>query len=410
MTATAPAGRGWPSPPRILRDLSAENAVNAVVGFLFASTGPVAIILKVGIEGGLSEAEIASWLFGSFFLNGLITIPFCLHYRQPLVFFWSIPGAVLLGPALDHMPFSAVLGAYYATGVLMLVLGVSGLVRKVMALIPMPIVMGMVAGVFLRFGLGLVTAVDQQVAIALPMVVVFLGISAFPAAARKLPPMLATLAVGAVVAVALGEFGAVGDRPLDPIVRPLLLTPTFTWEAMVELVVPLAITVLVVQNGQGTAVLLTGGHKPPVSAAAAACGVGSILSAAVGAVSTCLTGPVNAILTQGRNRETQYAGGVLVALLGMAFGACAPVFTRLLLAAPGAFIATIAGLAMLRPLQLAFQGAFQRHCTLGALVTFLVTVSDIKVANIGAAFWGLLAGLAVSWVLERQDMAAARQG
>ena len=208
MTATAPAGRGWPSPPRILRDLSAENAVNAVVGFLFASTGPVAIILKVGIEGGLSEAEIASWLFGSFFLNGLITIPFCLHYRQPLVFFWSIPGAVLLGPALDHMPFSAVLGAYYATGVLMLVLGVSGLVRKVMALIPMPIVMGMVAGVFLRFGLGLVTAVDQQVAIALPMVVVFLGISAFPAAARKLPPMLATLAVGAVVAVALGEFGA----------------------------------------------------------------------------------------------------------------------------------------------------------------------------------------------------------
>jgi benzoate membrane transport protein len=399
-----PARRGWPSPPRILRDLGADNLVNAFVGFLFASTGPVAIILKVGIEGGLSEAEIASWMFGSFFLNGLISIAFCLHYRQPLVFFWSIPGAVLVGPALDHMSFAAVLGAYHATGVLMLLLGVSGLVRRAMALIPMPIVMGMVAGVFLRFGLGLVHAVESSVWLALPMVATFLGLSAWPRLARWLPPMLATLAVGAVLAVTMGEFGAVTDRPLSPIVRPLLLVPEFTWPAMVELVVPLAITVLVVQNGQGSAVLQAAGHPPPVSAAAAACGIGSIASAVVGGVSTCLTGPVNAILTQGRDRHTQYAGGIVVALLGMAFGALAPVFTRLLLAAPGAFIATIAGLAMLRPLQVAFQTAFRDRCTMGALVTFLVTVSDIAIANIGAAFWGLLAGLAVSWALERGDM------
>ena len=38
------------------------------------------------------------------------------------------------------------------------------------------------------------------------------------------------------------------------------------------LVVPLAITVLVVQNGQGAAVLTAAGHKPPVDAAAIACG------------------------------------------------------------------------------------------------------------------------------------------
>ena len=38
--------------------------------------------------------------------------------------------------------------------------------------------------------------------------------------------------------------------------------------AMVELVVPLAITVLVVQNGQGIAVLQAAGHKPPVNAIA----------------------------------------------------------------------------------------------------------------------------------------------
>jgi benzoate membrane transport protein len=64
---------------------------------------------------------------------------------------------------------------------------------------------------------------------------------------------------------------------------------------------------------------------------------------------------------------------------------------------------------MLRPLQTAFQVAFRDRCTLGALVTFLVTVSDITVANIGAAFWGLLLGLATSWLLERADFAAAQR-
>ena len=38
-------------------------------------------------------------------------------------------------------------GAYIATGLLMLVLGALGLVRRAMALVPMPIVMGMVAGI-----------------------------------------------------------------------------------------------------------------------------------------------------------------------------------------------------------------------------------------------------------------------
>ena len=58
-----------------------------------------------------------------------------------------------------------------------------------------------------------------------------------------------------------------------------------------------------------------------------------------------------------------------------------------MLAAPPAFIATLAGLAMLRVLQSAFAVAFQGRFTLGALVTFLVTVAGIPVLNIGAPFW-----------------------
>jgi benzoate membrane transport protein len=60
----------------------------------------VAIVLAIGAQGGLSESDLASWIFASFFVGGLLTLAFCLRYRQPLVFFWTIPGAVLVGPAL----------------------------------------------------------------------------------------------------------------------------------------------------------------------------------------------------------------------------------------------------------------------------------------------------------------------
>ncbi|MBZ0215096.1 MAG: benzoate/H(+) symporter BenE family transporter, partial [Fimbriimonadaceae bacterium] len=59
--------------------------VNAIIGFIFAASGPVAIILTVGTNGGLSESDLSSWIFGAFFINGLLSIGFCLYYRQPLV-------------------------------------------------------------------------------------------------------------------------------------------------------------------------------------------------------------------------------------------------------------------------------------------------------------------------------------
>jgi benzoate membrane transport protein len=176
---------------------------------------------------------------------------------------------------------------------------------------------------------------------------------------------------------------------------------------MVELVVPLAISVLVVQNGQGIAVLTAAGHAPPVNAIAVGCGITSTIAAFVGAVSTCLTGPVNAIISAGGDRRTQYTAGVVVGGLAILCGLVAPLVTRLMLAAPPAFIATLAGLAMLRVLQSAFAIAFQGRFTLGALVTFLVTVAGIPVFNIGAPFWALVAGTLVSLVMERADWRAA---
>ena len=98
--------------PDLLSGFRGVYLVNAVVAFLFAASAPVAIILTAGAAGGLSETDVASWLFGCFFINGLISLAFCLIYRQPLVFFFTIPGTVLVGQALAHLSFPKVIGAY----------------------------------------------------------------------------------------------------------------------------------------------------------------------------------------------------------------------------------------------------------------------------------------------------------
>lgn len=383
-------------------DLDTRQAAHGFMGWLFAATAPLAVILSVGTQGGLTETELASWIFGVFFINGLITLALSWVYRTPLAFFWTIPGTVLVGPSLGHLSFPEVVGAFHATGLLMLLLGVTGWVRRAMQAIPMPIVMGMVAGVFLRFGLDLVRALHQDLALAGPMVAAWLVLTTFPAAGRRLPPLIGALLVGALVTLLQGRLDASALGAIEW-ARPVIQVPQWTWQAMVELVVPLAITVLVVQNGQGSAVLHAAGHKPPMDAVTVACGLGSMAGALVGSVSTCLTGPTNAILVSGGERRRHYTGALVTGGLAVAFGLLAPSFTRLMLLAPKGLIMTLAGLALLRVLQGAFQASFNQRFSLGALVAFLVTVADLPIWHVGAAFWGLVAGTLVSRLLEPRD-------
>lgn len=398
----------WPQTTRptlrqIRTDFGSTYAANALIGFIFAATGPVAIILSVGTTGGLSPEELASWVFGVFFVNGLVTLLMSWRYATPLAFGWTIPGTVLVGPALQHLSFAEVIGAFYVTSALVLVLGLTGWVKRAMAALPMPIVMGMVAGVFLRFGLDIVRALHTDAAIAAPMVGAYLWLSARADWGKRLPPVIGALLVGAVVVALLGRLDAAAVGPLT-LAQPVIQTPVWSWAALLELVVPLAITVLVVQNGQGVAVLQQAGHKPPVNMIAVACGLGAAVSAVFGAVSSCLTGPTNGLLTSSGEKRRHYSGALMLGCLSVLFGLMAPTFTGWMLAAPKEFIMVLGGLAMLRVLQGAFVASFGAgQFSLGALVSLLVTVADIGLFNTGAAFWALVAGFAVSWWMERGD-------
>ena len=75
--------RPLPGLPQMVADSGGLYLANAAIAFIFAASGPVAIILAVGARGGLSESDLSSWIFGAFFVNGLITLLFCasLEFR-----------------------------------------------------------------------------------------------------------------------------------------------------------------------------------------------------------------------------------------------------------------------------------------------------------------------------------------
>lgn len=378
------------------------EGANALVAFLFAASAPVAIILSAGIRGGLTEADLASWIFAAFAVNGILTVLMSAVFRQPLAFFWTIPGTVLVGAALQTLGFAEVIGAYLLTGGLLLVLGLTGWVKQIMDRLPMPIVMGMVAGVFVQFGLDWIRAFESDLFLVAAMTVTFFVLTAVPRLQKMVPPMIAVLVVGIVILLS-GGYDSGGSYAGPVLAAPRFYAPEFSVAAALELVIPLAITVIAAQNAQGIVILRSAGHNPPVNAITTACGIASLVTAMVGSVSSCLTGPSNAILASGGSPDRHWLAAVILGGMAILFGIFAPLVTNLLIATPTAFLSTLAGLALLRTLQGAFQTSFGPTFPLGGLIAFLVTLAGLPIFNIGAPFWGLVFGVIASLLMERDS-------
>lgn len=388
-----------PTLREILRDAGPQEIGNGLVALIFSASGPIAVILAAAASGNLTPDETSSWILGAFLGNGLLTLFLTYLYRSPQAYFWTIPGTVLAGDALTHLSFGEVVGAYLATAVLVFLLGWTGLIGKIMAVLPPTIVMAMVAGIFLRFGLDLITAATGDPLIALPMIILFVVLSMMPKIAAVAPPVAMAAVVGTVVAILSSALGS-GILNNGVIATPVFTTPEFSFAAMTELVIPLAITVVIVQNGQGIAVLSAAGHKPAVNLAAAASGLVSIPMALIGNVTSCLTGPTNALIVSGPNKERHYAAAMVTALGAVGVGLVSPAFVGFMLAMPASFVATLAGIAMFTPLKNAFVAGFSGAFSTGALVCFLVTVSEISLLGISAPFWGIVFGCLLAWLLD----------
>jgi benzoate membrane transport protein len=96
------------------------------------------------------------------------------------------------------------------------------------------------------------------------------------------------------------------------------------------------------------------------------------------------------------DRAQRWRVGLAYAGAWVALGLASPLVIATIAALPPPLVAGVVGIALLGPLTGALAGATAQPSTrTPAVVTLAVTASGVAAFGIGAAFWGLLAGLAL---------------
>lgn len=405
-TKKAPIWEKGPGFSEGLRDLGAKLNVNTItagiVATVFGCTGPALIIMNAAQKAKLSDVQTISWLFSVYFFGGLISIIMGLYYKMPINGAYSIPGAVMLASALPLFSFNEAVGAYLIAGVLVLLLGVSGLIGKAMRWIPLPIVMAMIAGAMFRFGLGIVTSTQKAPIIAgAALIAYFAG----QRLTKKISPILWSLIVGVIVAFFVGGF-KFADVKITWI-PPQFFVPSFSVGALFAIAIPLAVLVIGAENAQAYGVLTAQGYKAPINAMTVISGIGGIVTSFFGGHNANIAGPMTAICSSeeaGPDKSGRYAATIVNGITFGSFGLFASVAVPFVKALPSDLVSLLAGLAMIGVLLSAFEQAFSsRKFRYGAFFALVVAMSGITLLKISAPFWSLVIGVIVSLIMEPQD-------
>ncbi len=373
--------------PGVQFSVIASAVVAALVGF----GGTLAVILEAARRLGATPEQTSSWVAALCIGMALTSAFLSVRYRMPIVTAWSLAGAVLIVAAPAGIGMGEAVGAFMAAAALTILAGVVPALGDAIARLPASIAGGMLAGLLLRFALGLFTAAQTAPALVLPLLAVFL-------LARLLHPASAPLAViAASVPIALLE-GYALPVPAASLSTLTVMPPVFSLSAVIGLGLPLFLVTMATQQISGAAVLRTAGYTPPVSAALITTGLATLLLSPLGAYSVNLSSITASICTGPDTHPDpakRWLTGPIYALSYLVFAIGGASFATALGALPPVLIATVAGTALLGPLAGALASALYRERErFAAVLAFAVTASGMTLAGVGGAFWGLLAGVA----------------
>ncbi|MES3024807.1 MAG: benzoate/H(+) symporter BenE family transporter [Pseudomonadota bacterium] len=384
------------SPPQASRTQHFSHISAGFIAVLVGYTSSAAIIFQAANAAGATPEQLSSWLWALGIGMGLSCIGLSLATRSPILTAWSTPGAALLATSLVGVPMAEAIGAFMFASVLMTVAGVSGGFERIMRLIPNSIAAAMLAGVLLRFG----TAAFG--ALAADKLLVALMIVTFFAARRWLPRYAVPLTLLAGLAFAFASGAVRMDEVRWQLAAPVLTMPVFSLATMVGVGVPLFIVTLASQNLPGLAVLRANGYQTPAAPLIGWTGLTGLVLAPFGGFSFNLAA-ITAAICMSKDADPdpaqRYRAALWAGCFYLATGVFGATVAGLLIAFPQSLIYAIAGLALLSTIGNSLAAALADEAGRdAALVTFLVTASGLTLFGVGGAFWGLLMGIAVTYL------------
>lgn len=373
------------------RDLSVSAVAAGFVTVLVGFASSAVIVFQAAGAVGASTAQVGSWILALGVGMGLTCALLSLRYRVPVVTAWSTPGAALLVTSAAGLSIQEATGAFLLSALLITLCGFSGWFERVMDRLPLAIAAGMLAGVLLRFGLALFTAMSTRLALSLGMLAAYL-------LARRLTPryaVIAALLVGGSIALAQGLLHV--DAVRLSLARPVWVTPRFTPGAIIGVAIPLFAVTMASQNVPGVAVIRASGYRVPISPLIGWTGLANLALAPIGGFALNLAAITAAICMGPEAHEDpkrRYVAAVAAGVFYFVIGLFGSTVVSVLTAFPPELVAGIAGLALLATIGGALASAVrEENQREAALVTFLTTASGVTLAGIGSAFWGLVLGV-----------------
>ena len=385
--------------------------VAGLVAVLISYAGPLLLVLQAAQAGHLTAAQVTSWVWAISMGAGVCGVWMSWRQRVPVVCAWNTPGAALLASALVALPYSQVVGAYLLAAAALLLVGWTGVFDRLMAHIPRSLCAAMLAGILLRFGVDAFGAARSTVEGA-PWLVgaMFAGYLLFKQRSARYAIAL-TLLLGVALWQGLGWGQAavpVANTSTSAwgLALPVWTAPELSWTALLSTAVPLALLCLTGQQVPGVAVLRASGYTAHNNQLIAGTGLASLLLAPFGAHGINLAAITAAICTGEEAHplpEKRWVAGVACGVFYLLLGSFAGAITYAFAQLPVALVSTVAGLALLGAIQNGLIGALAEPSEReAALVTFVVTASNVSLLGLGSACWGLALGLLTWWTLGRR--------
>lgn len=378
----------------IIRDWSLSATVSGFIAVLIGFASAMAIVLQAGQAAGASPQILESWIWALGIGMGVGCIGLSAYYKRPIIIVWSTPGAALLATSLMGATIEQATGIFIFVAILSILVGVTGAFQKLTSYIPLPIASALLAGVLFQFGLQIFTSFALN-----PLLVgIMLGI--YLLTKRVLPryAIVCVFLVGIIITIFQGQLAT--ENLAFELTTPIWVSPEFDINLLIGIGIPLFIVTMTSQNLPGIAVLKASGYeKQSISPILTTVGSINLVLAPFGGFTFNLAAITAAICTSEEahpDKNKRYIAGIAAGIFNIIAGLLGAAVVALFASFPMAFIAALAGIALLGTIANSLNTAFVEPVYReAALVTFLVSASGISFFEIAASFWGVVFGLIV---------------
>lgn len=372
------------------KDWSISSIAAGFLAVLIAYAGPAVIFVQAAHVAQISDEMLSSWIWAISIGPAVTGIFLSWYLKTPIVTAWSAPGTALLVTLFPALTIHEAVAAYITAAVIIFIIGVSGYFDRLMRAIPRGIAAGMLAGILFQFGMNAFRAVADLPLLAFGMIAAYIVFK------RLLPrySMVLVLVFGILLAVLLGQTN-LSDMQWK-FATPVFIAPEWSWSSTLSLALPLVLVSLTGQFLPGMAILRVSGYETPARPILTTTSLASIFVACFGGITVVLAAITAALCTGPEAHEDarkRYVAGIangVFYLFGALFaGSIVMLFTAL----PQAFIAVLAGLALIGAIMANVVGAVQEEAHREAsVITFMATASGMTFLGLGSAFWGVLIG------------------